>query len=237
MSRLPDVLREVKKAGHDFHLDGTMPNPVLDKLVELLAPMHVTESIETGCGRTTLVLSHISSHHTVFSKDIGESQSRVRNSPLLNSDAVEFIEGASQINVPKHRFPRLQCAILDGPHAYPFPELEYYYVYPFLDPGALLVIDDICIPTIHRMYEVLKEDPMWRLESVVINTAFLRRTDAPTFDPHGEGWNLQPFNARRFKGSEPRSYAVRRALYRISPHFVRRLYALLKRPGDLGETR
>ena len=33
--------------------------------------------------------------------------------------------------------------LIDGPHGYPFPEIEYFYFYPRLKPGALLVVDDI----------------------------------------------------------------------------------------------
>jgi hypothetical protein len=160
---------------------------------------------------------------------VGESQTRVKNSPLLNSHSTVFVDGPSQKNVPAYNFPRLQFALIDGPHAYPFPELEYFYIYPHIDAGGILVLDDVCIPTIRRMFEVLKEDPMWKLETVVINTAFFRRTNAPTFDPFGEGWDVQPFNARRFKGSEPRSYAVRRLLYGLSPNFIRNFYSKIKR--------
>ena len=218
----------IKQYGHDFHLDGTIPNPVVDKLVDILAPMDIRNSMETGCGRSTLIFSQLSDRHIVFSLDIGESQSRVKQSPLLRHEHVEFVDEPSQLNVPAYKFPRLQLAMLDGPHAYPFPELEYFYVYPHIDPGGILVIDDISIPSIRRMFEFLREDPMWQADSVVINTAFLRRTDAPTFDPSGDGWGAQPFNARRFKGSEPKSYRMRRFLYSLSPEIIRKLYAARK---------
>jgi hypothetical protein len=88
----------------------------------------------------------------------------------------------------------LQLALIDGPHAYPFPDLEYYYLYPHLDKGALLVLDDIHIRSIHKLFEFLQTDPMFRLDEVVRTTALFTRTDAPTFDPCGDGWEQQAYN-------------------------------------------
>ena len=79
-----------------------------------------------------------------------------------------------------------------------FPELEYYYVYPHLREGALLVVDDIHIPTIHRLHTFLAEDAMFELVHVERTTAFFRRTGAPVFSPYGDGWEHQAYNRTRF---------------------------------------
>jgi hypothetical protein len=108
--------------------------------------------------------------------------------------------GPTQRTLPAHQFAGpLDFALLDGPHGYPFPELEYYYVYPHLAPGALLVIDDIQIRSIHNLYAFLCEDRMFRKVGVTLTTAFFRRTDAPVFDPAGDGWWEQGYNARTLK--------------------------------------
>jgi hypothetical protein len=86
--------------------------------------------------------------------------------------------------------------LLDGPHGFPFPQLEYYYLYPHLDTGALLVLDDVQIPTIHQLYKFLRRDEMFEEIEVVGHTAFLRRTAAPAFDPLADGWWRQRFNER-----------------------------------------
>jgi hypothetical protein len=92
----------------------------------------------------------------------------------------------------------LQLALIDGPHGYPFPDMEYYYLYPHLDEGALLIIDDIHIATIGHLFDFLKEDEMFRLIEVVDKTAFFERTAAPIFDPYQDGWWMQNYNTRRF---------------------------------------
>jgi hypothetical protein len=97
--------------------------------------------------------------------------------------------------MPKHEFRQtFQFVLLDGPHAWPFPDLEYYYLYPHIDVRGILVVDDIQIRTIGRMVDFLKVDAMWNLIEVVQNTAFFRRTAAPIFCPTGDSWWEQKYN-------------------------------------------
>jgi hypothetical protein len=79
---------------------------------------------------------------------------------------------------------------------------RHYSFYPQIRPGGLLVVDDIHIPTITHLFRVLQEDAMWRLLAVELYTAFFQRTDAPTFDPFGDGWIHQRFNRDRFPHEE-----------------------------------
>ncbi len=134
----------------------------------------------------------------MFAADNGSgSIANVRRSPLLRPDVVTFVEGPTQATLPRYQFPeKLQLVLLDGPHAYPFPDLEYYFLYPHLETGALLILDDIHIPTVHNLFQFLRRDAMFALEEVVQTTAFFTRTSAPTFDPFGDGWQQQNYNAQ-----------------------------------------
>ena len=78
-----------------------------------------------------------------------------------------------------------------------------YYVYPKLRPGALLVIDDIHIPTIYRLHTFLAEEEMFDLVHIERTTSFFVRTGAPTFFPLGDGWEHQAFNKARFPAYPP----------------------------------
>jgi len=123
---------------------------------------------------------------------------KVRASPLLKRDAVNFVAGPTQQRLPHHAFTdRLQLVLIDGPHGYPFPELEYYFFYPHLDEDARLVIDDIHIPIIFRLFSFLREE-MFDVLGVASTTAFFRRNSAPLFNPLADGWWLQNYNKRRF---------------------------------------
>jgi len=197
MSDLHGVIDSIRALPGEWHTSGSVPHEVLTATAKHCAGRNIERSVETGSGKTTLLLSHISGDHTVFAIDFGGSITAVRQSPLLKPGVVKYVEGPTQQTLPYHKFDRpLQLALLDGPHAYPFPELEYYFVYPHLAPGALLIIDDIQIPTIHRMFEFLCEDEMFELVDVVWDTAFFARTNAPTFNPTGDGWPAQGFNKR-----------------------------------------
>jgi predicted O-methyltransferase YrrM len=197
----PQISRQIAALPEDWHGAGTVSAKVLDAL-QRHAPGRgeIARSVETGTGRTTLLLSHMSRSHTVFTKDDagdGDSLARVRSSPLLNSDNVTFVVGPTQRTLLDHTFEDpVELVYLDGPHAYPFPDLEYWALYPHLSAGGLLVIDDVQIPTIANLFAFLAADRMWSLVDVVQDTAFFRRTTAPALDPFGEGWWQQGFNHR-----------------------------------------
>jgi len=188
----------------EFHEAGTLSPTVLRKLYSFTRHGGIERSVETGCGKSTLLLSWVSKRHTVFTLaeyPNGEPSSGyklVSESSLLNSDSVDFVLGPSQQTLPRwtDRHP-IQLAFIDGPHGYPFPELEYYNLYPRLETDALLVIDDIQIPTIGNLFQFLSEDRMFSLEEVVGNTAFFRRTAEPLFDPLADNWETQEYNLRR----------------------------------------
>ena len=84
-------------------------------------PIH--HSAETGSGKTTLLFSHLSTNHQVFALDCGDSVTRVKTSCLFNNSNVTCIERPSQLTLPLHVF-RDQIAVIDGPHGYPFPDLD-----------------------------------------------------------------------------------------------------------------
>lgn len=181
-----------------LHTAGPMSPKVIQAIYRHIRHRRIDLSVETGSGASTLLLSHCSGKHLVFAQDDCSGSIRnVRKSPLLNPSTVEFIEGPTQQTLPRFTFRSLvQCALIDGPHAYPFPDLEYYYIYQALAEGALLVLDDIHIRTVNHLFAFLKEDAMFRLDEVVGATAFFRRTNAPTFCPTSDGWQSQGYNRK-----------------------------------------
>ncbi|HTW65569.1 MAG TPA: class I SAM-dependent methyltransferase [Bryobacteraceae bacterium] len=191
------ILGHILEVSAGLHSAGTFSPRTLEAIARKASRRRISNSVETGCGASTLLLSHLSDHHTVFAMDAASgSVTNVRRSALLRASAVTFVEGPTQATLPRHRFEKkLQLVLLDGPHAYPFPDLEYYFLYPHLETGALLILDDIHIPTVHNLFEFLRRDAMFDLDEVVQTTAFFTRTSAPTFDPLGDGWSGQNYNA------------------------------------------
>jgi len=195
-SKLDELINEIARLPSDWHLAGMMYPALLRTIAKYCSDMEVSYSMETGSGASTILFSHISADHKVFAVDHGNgSITNVKKSPLFNAKTVEFIEGPTQITLPNFKFKqKLKVALIDGPHGYPFPDMEYYYIYPNLDVNALLIVDDIQIPMINNMYRFIEADEMFELLDVVGNTAFFRRTDASTFPPTIDGWWMQNYN-------------------------------------------
>ena len=194
---MQDVLEQVCALPADWHVVGSVSDDAL-RVIARLAPRDMAHSAETGTGRTTLLLSHLSADHVVFTINepgLEDSTSKTRGSSLLNVDTVNFVFGRTQVTVPRYEFPTpLDLVLIDGPHGFPFPILEYYHFYPHVRPGGLLIVDDVNIPSIRFLHDFMVKDDMWHLEEIAGNTAFFRRTDAETFDPLGDTWFLQGYN-------------------------------------------
>ncbi len=56
------------KAGRN-HAYGVFLTPVLRKIEEYIAPFNIDHSAETGCGKSTILLSNYSKNHTIFTQD------------------------------------------------------------------------------------------------------------------------------------------------------------------------
>jgi len=190
------LVESIAALPHDWHAAGSVSMPVLAAMVRHAGGGPVRRSVETGSGKTTLLLSHLSQAHTVFAVDAGRSISQVRESALFNAATTTFVEGPTQRTLPAHTFAHPhQLALIDGPHGYPFPDLEYYFLYPTIERGGILIVDDLRIPSIGRMYDIIRADEMFELVQVIEdNTAFFRRTAAPLIHPESDSWWLQGFN-------------------------------------------
>ena len=101
------TVRQIAALPEDWHGAGTVSAAVLDALQRhACARGNIARSVETGTGKTTLLLSHLSRDQTVFTKNDtgdGDSLDRVRYSPLLCVDKVTFVVGPTQRTVLGHR--------------------------------------------------------------------------------------------------------------------------------------
>lgn len=196
---LDHVEQIINGVARDFHNNGSLSPTVLRRIVELHQLSGAKATAETGCGLTTLILSHLSERHTSFTDGSGDSMPQTREHPLFNATTTNFIVSPTQKSLPYHTFPEpLDLAILDGPHAYPFPDLEYFYFYPNIRVGGILIVDDFHIPTIGHLHDFLCENEMWVHLGDVETTAFFERTAAPLQDPFGDGWPNQRYNRKYF---------------------------------------
>jgi len=221
------LIEQITNLPSDFHEAGTISLEVLKTITKYVKELgSISQSVETGSGKTTLLFSHLSENHLVFAFDEGDrSISSVKQSELFKAENVTFIEGPTQKTLPQYNFTKkFQLALIDGPHGYPFPDLEYYYFYPNIVEGGLLLVDDIQIPTVHRMFEIIKAEDMFRLLTVVDNMAFFRRTDSPLINPFRDDWWLQGYNRSHIKRLQKRKKIVKsipEIVKKNIPHFVK----------------
>lgn len=221
------LLDDLVAAAQDLNPGDNLSPRVLRAIARHAAARPVLRSAETGAGGSTLLLSQISGHHTAFAIE-GDNRivTRVKASVFFREGTTGIVEGPTQATLPGYRFDGpLDAVLIDGPHAFPFPQLEYYYLYPHIAENGLLVLDDIHIRTIHELHRFLRRDEMFDVLEVVGRTAFYRRTSAPVFDPLGDGWWRQAYNRKRLA-----RYVWRESLAQALPHRLRR-WLRRKRPG------
>jgi hypothetical protein len=184
------------------HRAGTISLSSLRRIFELIGSSFA-RTAETGCGKSTILFSNFSRDHQAFAMDDRaherSSVAYFERCPAARPAAVRFIFGPTQKTVATTTFKRpLDVVLLDGPHGYPFVDLEYYYFYPHLKPGGYLLLDDIHIASIARMADILAEDAMYEVVEVVEHkTLILRRTKAPMVGPYADSWGAQDYNRRR----------------------------------------
>ena len=153
------------------HGAGTVPTTILRRIEQLL-PHYSDASAETGCGKSTILFSNISRHHKVFALDDqgqeGSSVDFFMDCPLSDQMSIELIPGAGQLTLPTyHAHLEYDFVFIDGPHGYPFPELEYLFLYPHIREGGMLIIDNVNIPTIGRLADFIAENEMFELVEIV----------------------------------------------------------------------
>ena len=183
----PDL---VARAGSFHPWDAMAPAA----LTGILRRAPFRSSVETGCGGSTIVLSHASERHIAFAIE-GKDQTitEVRRQADFRAEHVNFVEGESKDTLPGYRFADdVDLVLLDGPHAYPLPQIEFAYLFPRLRLGGWLVVDDIQIPSVHELFGFLKRESSVELEEVAVRTAFFRRVG--TAQNGADGWTLQGMN-------------------------------------------
>lgn len=232
MNSLNLLVDKISTLPAGWHTSGSVSQDVLRAIIKHSSRIGaIKNTAETGSGKTTLLFSHLSLNHTVFAIDNWNSMSVVKNSELFNKERVTFIEGPTQKTLPFYKFSeKFDVVLLDGPHGYPFPELEYFYFYPYIKTDGLFLLDDIQIPTLKRMFQILKSDDMWQLQEVVDNFAIFKRTNAPMIDPYSDSWWMQGYNrsfSERKKRKQKLKNLLPKSLLKLTPSIIKRSFSKL----------
>ncbi len=154
-----------------------------------------SQTLETGCGYTSVLLSALSSRHTVISPLVREHEliKQWCASHDVATDHVNFMASKSQDVLPGLEVENLDMALIDGDHAFPAPFLDWYYLADKVAVGGLVIVDDTQIRTGEILRDFLKaETDRWQMVEEIGKTSIFRRiTEAAV--AYGVGWIDQPW--------------------------------------------
>ncbi len=168
-------------------------------------------ALEIGCGWSTCVLAE--KCEKVFSCDVREEKytgitawlqehfpelvAKIQPHVGPSTDLINTAHGPSQ---------PVEFLLVDGLHAYPLPQIDWFFGAQHLMVGGYVMLDDRKLWSAGSLIEFLKEEPEWLLTWQDLNTAVFRLIKP--FDPN-KGHRRQPYLMARSSGV--RGAAMRRA--------------------------
>ncbi|HLY58837.1 MAG TPA: hypothetical protein VKS60_24960 [Stellaceae bacterium] len=177
---------------------GNVPLGTLRVLERLIAGREIRCSVETTAGASTILIGAVSARHIAFVEDDRPAPTSavrcVETCPIARPEGIEFVHGMLGLVLPRHAFDTpIDLLLLGGAHRLPFPVGAFGLLARHLPDGTgLLVLDDVQLPHIRRLYDHLLEAEAFALAGLAGGTAFFRRTGAPLGDPLPPGWGERP---------------------------------------------
>ena len=95
-----DLLAQILEESRSIHRSGSMSPTAIIALAKYLEARRVQHSVETGTGASTIIFSHLSEAHTVFTVDVDESKTLVLRNPLLKPETITFVDGPIRGAIP-----------------------------------------------------------------------------------------------------------------------------------------
>lgn len=84
-------------------------------------------------------------------------------------DHIIFIEKSSDLAFMEISIPeKIDVALLDGNHSFPFPMVDWHYVTKFLKPEGYLLVDNVEITAVKILTEYLNTEPAYHLVKLSI---------------------------------------------------------------------
>lgn len=179
-------------------LDGRFQNWTLSPdalryIQETIEPGSAT--LETGCGRSTVLFAMLSCRHTYIDpcpgiidrlKDFCQEK-KVQTGTLFG------YEGRSEDELP-FLDRDLDFVLLDGRHAFPTPIVDFSYAGAMLKTGGRLMLDDVDIWSVKLLHQFLSHDLNWELVAAPTSRQVVyKKLGEGTFTNY---WKDQAFNEK-----------------------------------------
>ena len=155
------------------------------------------DTLETGCGASTIVFAAAGARHLAISPDPGE-QACVRDycaARSISTGGLSFITAPSDeaLMGPWEPAP-LDLVLIDGAHGFPYPALDWYLTAAHLRVGGLVVLDDAYLPSVHVVVRFLRASSSWRQEGPLgyRTAAFRKLSSELSYDWVGSAFDRRP---------------------------------------------
>jgi predicted O-methyltransferase YrrM len=195
---------ELLRAPVKIHAGRTLTWGISREVADLLHTTATAQSVtlETGSGRSTLVLLHAGVARHFAIQPSADEFSAIREFCAANGIAaapLEAVVARSQDYLPHATLPPLDIVLIDGAHAFPYPFLDWHFTASALKSGGLLIVDDVQIATGAILADFLDAEAGWSRVARTDRFAAFRRGTA-TLSP-SQDWKGQPYLTRHYPTS------------------------------------
>jgi len=170
------------------------------------------QTLETGSGLSTLIFARRGAWHTAVTPNAGEFD-EIKDWAVgheIDLSRLTFIPTASEDYLPTCRRKDLDCVLLDGKHAFPWPILDWFFTARQLHRGGLMILDDVPMAPVRMLVDFLSsESPRWQLVQRLERSACFQKCTDSIEDI---AWHMQPFVARQQRSLRQTLLAVKRRL-------------------------
>ncbi len=149
-------------------------------------------TLETGSGLSTLIFLERGAWHVAITPNAEESVRIKRWAVEHNVDVsrLTFVPLSSENHLPTARYENLDCVLIDGKHAFPWPILDWFFTARMLRRGGLMILDDIDLWPVGLMADFLaSEKSRWEcVQRFDRSICFEKRTESVD----EVAWHMQP---------------------------------------------
>lgn len=152
---------------HDYNENWSIDKDIVDWICNNTFEGYNT--LETGCGYSTVAFILSKANHTVISPSEQEHLNIINwcNKHSIDLSRTTFIKEKSQNIIHSISDDPLDIALIDGCHSFPVTFIDWYYAANRMKKNGRIIIDDVQIITGKLLTEFLNmENDRWELEKV-----------------------------------------------------------------------
>ncbi len=157
-----------------------------------------TRTLETGSGLSTVLFAALGTDHICCTAGQEEADRVLAHCASRGIDAsrLRFEVGSSHRTLPPLEAAGVarDLVLIDGSHAFPLPEVDWFFGAALLGVGGVLVVDDLDLPAVALLARFLELDPRWQ---ALAGTRKWQAWERRVAGPLSEDWTEQPFFRRR----------------------------------------